>query len=58
MFTNDDVKVNFYVKDEISGVNNVEVYALDSIIDEPKDSEIEQNKINPADVKYLMMKLM
>ena len=51
MFTNDDVKVNFYVKDEISGVNNVEVYALDSIIDEPKDSEIEQNKINPADVK-------
>ena len=51
MFTNDDVKVNFYVKDEISGVNNIEIYALDSIIDVPKDSEIEQNKINPADVK-------
>jgi|GEM_PF-5573442 len=51
MFTNDDVKVNFYVKDEISGVNNIEIYALDSIIDVHKDSEIEQNKINPADVK-------
>lgn len=51
MFTNGDVNIEFFVKDNISGVKNIEIYALDKTLNNYKGNEIENYKISSNNVK-------